>query len=92
MSLVVDNFTIKYTSKDDADHLLDTLRGKYEISIDWDTKLYIGIVLNWDYTKGTVTLLMSDYVKKALQKFKHILPSKAEYAPHDHVTPAYGAK
>ena len=73
-------------------HLLDTLRGKYTISVDWKTSLYIGIILDWDYQERKVTLSMPQYVQKALNKFKHDMPTSPEYAPHEHITPVYGAK
>ena len=69
-TLVVDDFAIKYATKKDADHLLQSLRAKYTISTDWEASLYIGISLNWDYTAGHVDLSMPKYVAKVLQKFK----------------------
>ena len=65
-TLVVDNFAIKYASKQDAKHLLQSLRTKYTISTDWDALLYIGILLNWGYTSGHVDLSMPEYVARAL--------------------------
>ena len=44
-SLVVDDFAVQYTSKEDADHLLSALQAKYRITVDWEAKLYIGISL-----------------------------------------------
>ena len=34
-TLVVDDFTIKYATHQDADHLLQALCAKYTISTDW---------------------------------------------------------
>ena len=94
---VVDNFAIKYATKQDADHLLQALRAKYTISTDWEASFYIGITLNWDYTDGHVDLSMPKYVAKALHKFKISLQkfhpnNKPEYSPHKHVEPNYGQK
>ena len=50
-SLVVDNFSIKYASKQDADHLLQALCAKYTISTDWDA-----------YWTGTIPLDMLNYL------------------------------
>ena len=96
-TLVVDNFAIKYASKQDAKHLLQSLRTKYTISTDWDALLYIGILLNWGYTAGHVDLSMPEYVARALHKFKQSLQkfhpgNKPEYSPHKHVEPNYGQK
>ena len=44
-TLVVDDFAIKYTSLDNAQHFLHALKEKYTISEDWEAKLYIGISL-----------------------------------------------
>ena len=49
-TLVVDYFAIKYASKQDAEHVLQSLRAKYTISMDLDASLYITITLNWNYT------------------------------------------
>ena len=38
-TLVVDDFAIKYASKQDADHLLQALCAKYTISTYWDASL-----------------------------------------------------
>jgi hypothetical protein len=43
--LVVDNFAIKYTSMEGAQHLVDALKQDYTITIDWDATKYIGLTL-----------------------------------------------
>ena len=45
-TLVVDDFEIKYASRQDAEHLLQALCAKYTISTDRDASLYIRITLN----------------------------------------------
>ncbi len=35
-TLVVDNFAIKYTKVEDAQHLIDALKKNYTITVDWD--------------------------------------------------------
>ena len=69
-TLVVDDFTIKYATHQDADHLLQALHAKYTIFTYWGASLYIGITLKWDYTAGHVNLSMPKYLTKALHKFK----------------------
>ena len=97
MTLVVDDFAIKYATHQDADHLLQDLRAKYTISMDWEASLYIGITIKWDYTAGHVDLSMPKYVAKALHKFKQAIQkfhpnNKPEYSPHKHVETNYGQK
>ena len=53
-TLIVDDLSIKYASKQDADHLLQALCAKYTIYTYWDASLYIGITLDWNYTTGHV--------------------------------------
>ena len=50
-SLVVDDFSVKYVSKQQADHLCDSIRENYSITEDWAGELYCGITLKWDYVK-----------------------------------------
>ena len=47
--LIVDDFGVKYTSRNDADHLIAHLSKAYKCIIDWDGKKIIGIHLDWDY-------------------------------------------
>ena len=90
-SLVVDDFAIKYSTKADADHLLDRLRADYEdVTIDWDASLYCGISLKWDYKNRTCDMSMPGYIPAALAKYNHPAPKRPQYAPHRYNTPQYG--
>lgn len=62
--LVDDYFGVKYTSWDDAEHLINHLSKEYKCTTDWDGKLFLGIHLYWDYKKQTVDLSMKKYVAK----------------------------
>ena len=44
-TLVVNDFGIKYTQKEDVDHLIASIRKKYLFKIDWDAKQHIGMHL-----------------------------------------------
>ncbi len=90
--LCVDDFGIKYFSKDDADHLLNALKAKYKISTDWEGKNYCGLTLDWNYAEGWVDISMPGYVKKALERLQHIAPKSPQYAPHRWTAPSYGSK
>ena len=88
--LVVDDFPIKYTSLDNAHHLINALK-KYTISDDWKAQLYIGIALKRDYRKPTVDLSMLGYVDAALLRFRH--PKlRQQNSPHPHAQTKFGAK
>jgi hypothetical protein len=65
-TLVVDDFAIKYTKLEDAQHLIDALKKDYTITIYWDATKYIGLTIEWDYAKGKEHVHMPGYLPKAL--------------------------
>jgi hypothetical protein len=91
-SLVVDDFGVKYVGKQHANHLMNALRENYEVSEDWEGKLYCGITLNWDYDKRTVDLSMPGYIDAVLHKFQHPPPKQPQDAPFKSNRPQYGQK
>ena len=91
-SLVVDDFGVRYTSKNDADHLIATLKVAYEISINWTGSRYCGLTIKWDYTKRTCDISMPGYIKRALARFQHSAGRSPKHAPHPRQGPNYGAK
>ena len=64
----MDNFGVKYIGKDNAIHLIDSLKEDFIFSEDWTVGLYRGINLKWDYDKRTLYISMQGYIKKQLQK------------------------
>ena len=80
--LIVDDFGIKYECQEDITHLIDALKVIYKISEDWYGKLYCRLNLDWDYYKREVMVSIQNYVTKALHKFQHPTPKRAQYAPH----------
>ncbi len=90
-TLVVDDFTVRYTNRADALHLLTALREHYQVTKDWDTTRYCGLSLFWDYAQRTVDLSMPGYIARALQHFRHPTPARPEHSPHAWQPPSYGA-
>jgi hypothetical protein len=66
-SLVVNNFGINYTNRDDTIHLLTALEEMYTVTTDWTGSLYLATTLNWDYIHSIVDISMPGYVTKALE-------------------------
>ena len=91
-ALVLDDFGIKYTSQAATNHLLQALRDKYQITIDPSSTQFLGFVLDWDYPAREVYLSMPNYVKHALHRLQHSLPTRLQHAPHRHKKPTYGQK
>jgi len=44
-SLIVDDFAVKYTRKEDAEHLLNALKKDYIASEDWEGTKYLGLTI-----------------------------------------------
>jgi hypothetical protein len=91
-SLVVDDFSVKYVTKADAYHLRNALLRHYEITTDWDGKVYSGIIFEWDYNKHTCDISMPGYILNVLNKFQHHTPKAPQHTPSRYFTPVYGAK
>jgi hypothetical protein len=53
LSLIVNDFTMKYVGTEDAEHLRNTLLRSYELTTHWGGTLYSGMTLKWDYQKRT---------------------------------------
>ena len=90
--LVVDDFLVKYTGEDTAQHLIQSLKKHYTITIDMKASQYLGLQLDWDYPNRHVDISMPTYVAKALQRFQHQSPTKPQLSPHPCALPIYGAK
>ena len=80
-TLVVDNFGVEYVGKENAEHLINALTNKYEISTDWTGGLYCGIKLDWNYKHRYVDTSMPRYVPKNLRKFGHNKPKPPQHTP-----------
>ena len=91
-TLVVDYFSIKYKTETQAQHLIDTLKTKYEVSEDWTGGLYIGIFLKWNYNKRTCNISIPNYVSKALEKLNFQLNKTKVHTLKNPYLIKYGSK
>jgi hypothetical protein len=90
--LCVDDFGVKYFSTADADHLLNSLRRNYKISVDWAGTDYCGLSIKWNYAKKYVDISMPGYIASTLERLQHPKPARPQHAPHQWTQPAYGQK
>lgn len=88
-ALVVDDFGIKYTTREGADHLIRTLNLLYDIKIDWVGRTYVGFTITFDPLLRTVALSMPGYINKILKRF-NISPSARASTPAVYTPPSYG--
>ena len=89
--LVVDDFIIKYKQKSALDHLLNTLRAKYEVTVDDTCSKYLGMHFLHDKAKRIIRITMPGYVRKMLHQFQHC-PVTPQQSPSTYVSPMGGAK
>jgi hypothetical protein len=92
LSLIVDDFAVKYVGKQPADHLRNVLLKSYELTTDWAEKVYSGMSLKWYYKNRTCDISIPGYVSNVLSKFQHYAPKHPQHTPSRYVTPVYGAK
>ena len=90
--LVVDDFGVSYGCEEDALYLINALKNKYKITIDWEGKKYLGMDIDMDYSNRSVSISMPGYVKKALLRFHVDKVSKNTNSPMTHIPPNYGQK
>jgi hypothetical protein len=89
-TLVVDDFLIKYGGRSDLDHLLDSLREAYEITVDIEAVKYVGIDIAYNRTARTISLSMPEYVGKALQRLGVTMNNHVTDSPLIYTPPSYG--
>jgi hypothetical protein len=77
--------------KHHADHLREALLQSYELTTDWEGKVYSGMYLKWDYKNRTCDISMPGYVSNVLSKFQHDAPKHPQHTPSKYFTPVYGA-
>ena len=91
LSLVVDDFGVKYIGKENSGHLIQAPQKLYTISIDWTGDLFCGLTIKWDYSAHTCYISMPTYLQTALLKFQHPAPKRPQHAPHSWAKPTYSA-
>jgi hypothetical protein len=90
--LIVDDFAVKYVGKHHADHLRNAFLQNYELTTDWEGKVYSGMSSKWDYKNRPCDIYMPGYVSNVLSKLQHDSPKHPQHTPSRYVTPVYGAK
>ena len=90
-ALCVDDFNVKYKNKADAQYIFTCLENLYKRTTDWEGKLYLGMKLNWNYTKKWMGKPMPGYIGKLWTRFYDVnMAPKLVEAPHVWTDPQYG--
>ncbi len=91
-TLIVNDFGEKYVSKDDVNHLIDSIKLTYTLTKDWMGNLYCGITLEWDYVHRHIHISMPNYIKKKLQEYGHVIPTRIHSRPYHPEPNKYGSE
>ena len=88
-TLVVDDFGIKYHAKEGVLHLIATLQNLYQIKVDWTGGKYLGLTIDFNEQRTTVSLSMPSYIATLLLRF----PTQCTRAstPSIYHPPTYGS-
>jgi hypothetical protein len=62
----LDDFAVKYVGTHHANNLSDALLKSYELTTDWEGKVYSVMSLKWDYKNRTCDIYMPGYVSNVL--------------------------
>ena len=89
-TLVVDDFGVKYATKEGALHLIATLQKLYVITIDWTGSKYLGFTITFNHDDHYVDISMPGYIEKVLQRFAPQQTTGAA-SPAIYTPPTYGA-
>lgn len=81
-TLVINNFGVWYTNKNNAKYLLAALQDLYPITVNWSGTKYLSLTLEWNCILGYVDISMPGYITAVLIKFLHILNWPQE-SPHE---------
>ena len=86
----VDDFGVKYFSRDDAQHLLNALGKDYKYTVDWKGSHFCGYQFDWHYSDGFVDLSVPTYIPNLLKKLNH-KKIKDQHSPHEFIAVNYGS-
>jgi hypothetical protein len=88
----VDDFSVKYVGKENAEHLRNAMIHSNELTNYWEGKVYSAMTLKWDDKNRTCDVSMPGYVANVLSKFQHDNPKHPQDTPSIYVTPVYGTR
>jgi hypothetical protein len=92
ITLVVDNFGVKYVNKDNDDHLIVSIKTPYTLTKDCLGDLYCRIALSWDYINRMVDISMLGYIKKKIQEYNHVIAKRNQTCPYAPAPKQFGTE
>ena len=76
LSLVVDDFGVKFQGIQHNKHLKEALKKYYKVAVDWKGRIFCGITLEWNYNIRNFDLSVPGYVQRKRTKYQHANPKK----------------
>ena len=83
--IYIDDFGVKYHTRDDANHFLHALGAHYKYTCDWTGKHYCGLTIDWRYQEGYLNVSMPGYIDKILKRLDHRSQKVPQLSPHQDV-------
>ena len=90
--ICVDDFGIKFWSKEDANHLYNTIGANFKYTVDREGKNYCGLQIDWNYSRGYVDISMPKSILDALKKLNYSPKKLLQFSPHKYTPIIYGKK
>ena len=90
--LCIDDFGIKYWSKEDMDYLCNTIRVNFKYTDDPEEKNYYGLMLDQHYNLGFINIFMPKYILETLKKLSYTPKTIPQYLPYKYIPIQYGNK
>ena len=90
--LCVDDFGIKFWSKEDADHLCNSIGANFRYTVDKEGKNCCGLQLDWNYKLGYADASMPKAIPAALKKLNYQQKVFPQHSPHQHTPIICGKK
>lgn len=88
--LCIDDFSVNYFNKQDAEHSFSSLQQNYHITINWTGSHFLWLKYNLKLRKRWVDISMYDYAVTALHKLQYGFPRQPQLALHEWTGPIYG--
>ena len=82
LTLVVDDFGIKYSSETNIQHFIAVVRKLYTVTIEKSGTLYCGLTMKWDYKRRHVNISMPEYIEHAFAKFLDYTITQEKHSLH----------
>ena len=90
--LFIDNFGIKYQSKEDTEYLCNAIGVNYYYTVDFEGKNYCSLRLYWNYKLGYADIDIPKVIPSILKKLNYVLKVSLQYSLYCHTPIQYSRR